>query len=309
MPFAARQGDDRNRPATDAVYVERSHYLARIVGFDAGGFECTVRTVDAQAMADMRGRARGARRPVAERDEVNLVRSVKRSKCAVRQAVKEIGANCMLTLTTRQVENSPDELNPLWKEWCRRFRHHTGRELPYVSVCERHPSNPSHWHMHVAVTLARGGMWGKFLLRGYWLRELDLAKRLWAEVCGEAIRGTFRVDPFDKRGRNLDGSRKDAAASIARYLSKYLTKDLCFAHRPDKKRYWRSEFKMPEPRRYWLAARPKVGEGIAAAVVELQKRFDLDLKRCSFYMFPSGTGFWFSCRPAGDGEAQAPPPF
>jgi len=102
-----------------------------------------------------------------------------------------------------------------------------------------------------------------------------------------------------------------------------MTKDLLFAHRPDKKRYWRSEFDMPGARRYWLRARPTAGSGaleikngegvdsMSAAFVELRERLGgFDFMRCSFFMFPDGSGFWLSYNPdARDtvGFGQDPP--
>jgi len=56
-----------------------------------------------------------------------------------------------------------------------------------------------------------------------------------------------------KVGVHPDGTPKGPlvkAEKIARYISKYMTKDLIFAHRPDEKRYWRSEFDLPKARRY-----------------------------------------------------------
>jgi hypothetical protein len=50
------------------------------------------------------------------------------------------------------------------------------------------------------------------------------------------------------------------AEKIARYISKYVTNDLFFAHRPDKKCHWRSAFDLPAARRYWLQARPGRGD-------------------------------------------------
>src|SRR5690606_9526419 len=100
---------------------------------------------------------------------------------------------------------------------------------------------------------------------------------------------------------------------IARYISKYMTKDLLFAHRPDKKRYWRSEFDMPAARRYWLETRPDYSdESLTAALAELRARFGgFCPMKCSIFMFPDGSGFWLSYNPHATDQAglAAPPPF
>jgi hypothetical protein len=50
-------------------------------------------------MAEQSLRPRGARKPVEERSEVDQVRSARRARTKLRQLVKQIGADHMLTLT------------------------------------------------------------------------------------------------------------------------------------------------------------------------------------------------------------------
>jgi hypothetical protein len=98
------------------------------------------------------------------------------------------------------------------------------------------------------------------------------------------------------------------AEKIARYISKYMSKDLIFAHRPDKKRYWRSEFDLPEARRYWLKARPG-GSGLDAAFAEFLTRFGVWQDALSVWFFPDGSGFWCSYNPHASIEGTHAPPF
>lgn len=294
---------ERDRAINYPVYAERSHFQATVYGFAAGGFEATVRIVDIQTMSDAAMRPRGVRKAVEERDERDVVRSVARAKKTLRHAVKQIGCDHLLTLTTRQEKNSPEELNRRWKSWVRSYREFTGEAFPYVAVPERHPSRPDHWHLHVAV---RGGMYGKHDYRGVSINRLDLARRLWWRECGGKGMGNIDIKRI-KVGTHADGTPKGPlvrAERIARYISKYMTKDLMFAHRPDKKRYWRSEFDLPEARRYWLQSRPSLTEKdgsdfiIPAAFHELRSRLgQFDPMRCSFFFFPDGSGFWFSYNP------------
>ena len=85
---------------------------------------------------------------------------------------------------------------------------------------------------------------------------------------------------FIKVGAHADGAPQGPPAQaekIARYLAKYMTKDLIFSHRPDKKRYWRSKFDLPKARRYWLKARPGSGDDILnLALQEFMERFKVD---------------------------------
>ena len=285
------------RPVNFPVLEDRDHYLCTVYGFSVGGFEASVRLVDLQALIDSQMRPRGRRKPVEDRREADMVSSVQRSKRALRRAVKEIGCDHLLTVTTREKRNSPESLALLWKAFVRRYRFFAKDEFPYVAVPERHPSNPDHWHLHVAT---RGKL------------KLSIARQMWWFVCGGRGMGNIdvkfvRVGCDPKTG--LQRGVLERADRIARYISKYMTKDLCFAHRPDKKRYWRSEFTMPEGRRYWLEARPGA-DGVDQALSEFLSRFNVSLARCSLFVFPDGSGFWLSYNPqASPNVTDAPVPF
>ncbi len=312
VPYEKRGPGERDRAINYPLFEERTHYLATVHGFEAGGFEATVRIVDIQLMSDAAMRPRGTRKPLGERDERDVVRSVARAKKNLRHAVKQIGCDHLLTLTTRETQNSPEELARRWKGFVRSFRALTGQEFPYVAIPERHPSRPDHWHLHVAV---RGGMYGKHEYQGGWIKRLDLARRLWWRECGGKGMGNIDIKRI-KVGAHQDGTPKGPlvrAERIARYISKYMTKDLIFAHRPDKKRYWRSEFDLPTARRYWLQTRPVLIEQRGDAFIlptafhELRSRLgQFDMMRCSFFFFPDGSGFWFSYNPDAGGLATSP---
>lgn len=81
-----------------------------------------------------------------------MLRSVARVKKTLRHAVKQIAADHLLTLTTREEKNTPESLARMWKAFARNYRHVTGELFLYVAIPERHPSNPDHWHLHVANT-------------------------------------------------------------------------------------------------------------------------------------------------------------
>jgi hypothetical protein len=177
----------------------------------------------------------------------------------------------------------------------RAYRTFSKEEFPYVAVPERHPKNPKHWHLHVAV-------------RGF--VKVKIARHVWWECCGG--RGLGNVDvKHIKVGVHGNGMPKGPLVSserIARYLSKYMSKDLIFAHRADKKRYWRSEFDLPVARRYWLKTRPGEG-GLDAAFAEFLARFPVSRDILSIWFFPDGSGFWCSYNPHACIEDAHPPPF
>jgi hypothetical protein len=46
VPYSERSPGDWDRPANYPIYQEREHFLATVYGFDAGGFEATIRCID-----------------------------------------------------------------------------------------------------------------------------------------------------------------------------------------------------------------------------------------------------------------------
>jgi hypothetical protein len=300
IPISDWPHGEHDRPGNYPIYEEREHFLATVHGFDAGGFEATIRCLDVQALVDARMRPRGYRKPVAERSERDVLRAVARAKKMLRHGVKRLGCDHLLTLTTREAENTPESLAQKWKAFVRRYRDYSKDEFPYVSIPERHPSNPKHWHLHVAI---RGRL------------KLKIARQIWWAVCGG--RGLGNVDVrYIKVGVNpVTGAPKGPlvrAEKIARYISRYMTKDPIFAHRPDKKRYWRSEFDLPEVRRYWLKTRPSQGaDSLHLALQEFPDRFGLTGgEGLSLFVFPDGSGVWINFNPdASLAKSTHPPPF
>jgi hypothetical protein len=299
IPISDWSHVDRERPVNYPIYEEPEHYLATVHGFNAGGFEATIRYINLQRMVEAKMRRPGIRKPVEERSELDMLRAVKRAKKTVRHAVKTIGATHLMTLTTRQEENSPEDLASRWKKFVRAYRPFSGDEFLYVAVPERHPTNPKHWHLHVAV-------------RG-WVK-LKIARQIWWNCCGGRGQGNIDVKHIKVGVDRITGTVRGPlvrAEKIARYISKYMSKDLLFAHRPDKKRYWRSEFDLPEARRYWLKTRPGSGdESLSLALREFLDQFGLTGAALSMFAFPDGSGFWLSYNPdASAFQSTHPPPF
>jgi hypothetical protein len=235
---------------------------------------------------------RGRRKPFEERRQEDKDRAVKRARRNVRWACRQIGATHLMTLTTRQDRNSPEELAVWWKRFVRLVRVRLGVDLPYVAVPEPHPKNPGHWHLHVAV-------------RGF--IPINIARRCWWACCGGRGMGNIDLKYIKVRSGMGDGER---ARRVASYLSKYMSKALMGTHRPDKKNYWRSVFDMPDVTRHWLRARPNADDW-SELLREFCDRFGLRWEvlfrdRSGLFVFPDGSGFWYS-HYAGKGGIAEPP--
>jgi len=218
------------------VYVEPLHYMASVQSFSRGGYEVVIRMQDAQKMAEQRCLVPKPRfrrpRPEDEQDQQNIVRAQFRAKKRVRHTVKEMCADRIVTLTTRELENTPEDLLAKWQRWLKLVERASGGRFHYVAVPEPHPTNPKHFHLHVAVAV--------FL-------NVDILRRCWWSVCGGRGMGNIHI----KRLKSGAGDRR--VYRVASYISKYLTKENTV--RFNKKRYWASRVDLPVVKRYWLRSR------------------------------------------------------
>ena len=236
-------------PGNVPVYAEPMHYMASVQSFSRGGYEVVIRCVDAQKMAEQSCLVQPPRRrdvrPEDERDLRDISRAQFRAKKKVRHTVKEMAADRIVTLTTRQSENTPEELLERWQRWLRLVERASGGRFHYVAVPEPHPSNPKHFHLHVAVAV--------FL-------NVDILRRCWWAVCGGRGMGNIHI----KRLKSGAGHRR--VYRVASYISKYLTKDNVV--RFNKKRYWASRVDLPAAKHYWLRSRT-----LSEALMEAFQRF------------------------------------
>jgi hypothetical protein len=283
VPEQVGRDDPRRRgvPVNVPVYAEPMHFMASIQSFSRGGFEVTAKLVDAQRIAERRCLAprAGARHlPVQDegRRQANVLRSRLRAKKRVRHACKEIGADRLLTLTTREQRNTAETMLARWQQWLQLVEQANGRRFHYVAVLEPHPSNPDHLHIHVAVAV--------FL-------NVNLLRQCWWQVCGGRAMGNVHIK------RLGSGIHEERVSRVASYISKYLTKDTLV--RFNKKAYWASRIHLPEVRRYWLRSRT-IGEVIA----ELFYEFGVRLRWS--WVSPDQVTFWAYTPP---GEAVGEPPF
>lgn len=234
----------------------------------------------------LRESPRRRRQPGERVNEDSLRRAKQRARTEVRRRCINICADHLLTLSTRQDSNDPFELLKVSRLLMCRYRKHVGRRLSYVMVVEPHPTNPKHWHVHIALH-------GRIDVR--YLRP-EWHALVWRYLgVDPGIASPGNVDAQQIRGDYKRTSRK-----IATYLSKYISKaSLSWFNR---KTYWASAGSAPEVSRRWLQAK-----NYEEMLAELASRWGVHLDemrtRRQMYEFDSGV-FWYSL--PGDPN---PPPF
>lgn len=276
VPEQVPLGDPRRAgvPINCPVFVEPEHFLLTVQPFTGGGYEATVKLVDAQKIAERRclfqERRRRTRKEREEQDGRNVLRARKRAKKKVRHLCKEMGADRILTLTTREQSNTPEQMLDRWQRWLRLVERAAGGRFHYVGVLEPHPSNPAHLHMHVAVAV--------FL-------NVNVLRQCWWTVCGGRAMGNVHI----KRLKAQGGIRR--VYKVASYISKYITKETAVEF--NRKRYWASRVRLPDVRRYWLRARTL--EAACGEAWRLLNYWNFDGK--GTFACDEAKVLWFECEP------------
>lgn len=289
VPLSDR--DPVYRPiANHACFDEAEHFLLKIQSFNGGGYEGTVRLVNAQQIADLQNAPRrtGKREKPEERSAESLERSRFRASQKVRYHAKNIAANRLLTLTKRETDatgfSTADEWQQDWARFCRVYKkYYPGQPFMFVAVLEQHKGS-EHLHLHIA-TYSKHKM------------PIEVMRGIWWEVCGGRGMGNVDVRYIRQQGQH-------GTARIAKYLSKYISKGFEDLERFNKKRYWVSDRDLPEAQRIWLHART-LGEAIAEVFNRSGGAINLGSDGGGFFIFPDQSGFHYSVHP-GQGS---PPPF
>jgi hypothetical protein len=217
--------------------------------FSNGAYEGIIREVDLAQRAELarQARRRGPRiaRPEAERNPRNEERAGYRAKKRVRHSVKQMQADRLLTLTTREQSNTPEVMLERWQRWLKLVERASVGRFHYVAVLEPHPSNPAHLHIHVAIAV--------FL-------PVTILRRCWWQVCGGRAMGNVHI-------KRIGGDNSAArVARVASYISKYITKETLV--RFNKKRYWVSRVNLSDAKEYVLQSR-KLAECFAEVITRL----------------------------------------
>lgn len=259
--------------------------IVRLQPFSAGGFEgvCYYRARDSYVP---RGVGNGLS-PPGRTDVEKLEKqkeNARRAKQSVRRRAREIGVDRLVTLTTRESNNKPvallDRVAAFVKEYNRAMRPSGKAALQYVAVPEPHPSNPHHWHVHMAIV-------------GY--LNIRVANVIWWRLCGG--RGAGNIDIRKKRAR-CEGAR---SARIARYISKYITKNFEAGFDLEGRHRFRASVGSLQAKRVWVLA----SKHLTPALDELLRELRVARGELCVCEFADGGGFWFSF--GGDGALQEPP--
>lgn len=250
----------RGRAINYPIYENSSPYRVKIQEFSQGGFEVVLSKVNLQRTVD-RASMHIPRGPRTERkgDQESIEKAKRRAKRTVRFKVKEMGADHLITFTTRKTI-SRDELKGAWGRFTDNVSYHLKRKFEYVCVCEPHPTNPDHLHLHAAI---RGRLTP---------REMVIFRRCWYIALGGTgkERGADVPGGFNIRHIKAGGSAHRRMDKIASYISKYITKEDCAGF--NKKRYWASKINLKEVRAYWLKA-----VTFNDAIVEFCRDFDFEI--------------------------------
>lgn len=267
-PFAVSAGHFPYKSYNEEKY----QYRLKVQPFSAGGFEAVVKLVDVEQVARLKesqelGILKKPRteRPPEEREEA-ILSAKRRAKQMVRYKCKEMGANRLLTLTTR--ETLPvHELLACFQKFLYLVERAMGEKLLYIAVPEQHPSNPDHLHLHVAInTFLQVG-----IIRKCWHAALPTRE---ARQSGTGGRGGMLDCSGKNSPGNVDlqyiktrGGKGAQTVKVARYISKYITKG--DFERFNKKRYWSTKgVKVLDARRVWLKSM-NLGEAVTESYREL----------------------------------------
>lgn len=289
VPLSDR--DPGYRPIANHAYFEEANHLQlKIQPFKNGGYEGTVRWVDAQKIADMQNMPRkiGKRKKPEERSQESLERSRNRARQKVRHHAKNIAANRLLTLTKRENAetgfSTPDDWQKYWARFCRVYKKYFPEQpFMFVAVLEQHKDS-EHYHLHIA-TYSKQKM------------PLEVMRGIWWGVCGGRGMGNVDVRYIRQHGHH-------GTARIARYLSKYISKGFDAIERFNKKRYWVSDRNLPQAHRIWLRSR-SILDAIKEVMDRAEGLIQFGKDGGGFFIFPDQSGFWFAVHP-GQGS---PPPF
>ncbi len=261
----------------DGYVATEADVVVSIQEFESGGYEATAKHVDMLAFGarmSNKGVKKGKREPHGEMNENDKIRSTQRAKKKARQQIKNKGCDRLLTFTKRESDASKfwskDDWLKAWTEFLRLCRL-AGIELVYVAVLE--PHKKGNFHLHAAV-------------KGY--VKINTVRSIWCAVNGG--RGTANIDVKFYQNK----TPTERLAGVAKYVSKYITKQLDDS-RFNRKRYWVSRedgTELTPVKRLILNA-----QNMADALVELASVLCLELDVLKEKVFNFGGGFWFNYEP------------
>lgn len=289
-----------------------TNFVAKIQRFQSGGYEVFVHAVDLSSLASLidaprRCGPRGASvleldESISDEDRAVLVaaedrrlsesraRSIRRARTKSRHLIKSMGCDRLFTLTRRESDPSSfwtrDEWAAAWARFCRVMKDHN-IVVSYVAVLELHKKG--NFHLHAAID--------RFI-------PINLARGVWYTICGG--RGMGNVDVRFRQ----DQSRYQRLSGIAKYCSKYISKQFDEVSDFNRKRYWSTRHALIAPERIILRARPGVEDAALQVLLELAEYLGLDFSKLrrgphSAFIVKDTGSIWFDFKP----DLLAPCPF
>ncbi|MDE4920183.1 hypothetical protein ACUXAV_006120 [Cupriavidus metallidurans] len=227
--------------------------------------------------ARLRGQQLGTKRGASEHRERNEDISVRRATQQIRLRCKQICANSMITLTTRECISDLGRFAALFDAFRRGMRKH--KEFHYVAVPELQKRGA--WHVHVACQ----GKVAKRLIIAVWLRVVGGKGNGYCHVSNPG-----RSDSQRSNGKRWESHR------LAAYISKYIAKDVSGRELNDK-RYWTSRgIVVPEKQDWgtWID-HPSMYDAAKPVLEYLQGIAGLD--DLVAHISSKGNSFWFATGP------------
>lgn len=278
----------KNRPINYPVYEKPYAFRVKVQAFPDGGYEATVSSINLQRHSDIASLniPRG-KRTERKGDDESHAKSIARSRRKVRLSCKTLGADHLITFTSRETDEtgyrSLDQLMHCFGKVADLLNYHLKRKFEYVCVPERHPKNPQHIHLHVAI---RGRLTPQ---------EMVMFRRCWyialggtGKERGSAAPGGFNIVKI----KAAPGSSR-LRDKIASYLSKYITKECITGF--NRKRYWSSRIDVEEARSYWLNA-STIGDAFCEFISDFA--FDHPLDKGDFFQARNIDLLWFRYVPS-----------
>ena len=278
-------------------------YRLKVQRYTSLPCEVTVQRVDYSPFYDRYSRAyengynecftrRGGVREASRATPESIERAGRRAKIQARKLATELAPTALVTFTTRRVY-SVEKLLSAWQRFTRSLTA-AGVDFEYLAVPERHPSNPVHLHIHAAY-------------RGH--ANIKLLRRLW-HIALEAIEGRIVKATLYRSESPGNIDVKPVAAQsgykrmrkIARYIAKYITKDVIVEF--NKRRYWPSKgIKLTPAAIIWLKSLT-MGEALREGLA-MMGQIGPDGGTCQKVFNPSDRIAWFAVDP----EKTPEPPF
>jgi hypothetical protein len=246
-------------------------YVFKVQRFASGLFEVVCRQIDLPALGRMliAPRKTGKREQQKEVNQESVLKATARAKKTLRHKIKSMLCDRLATFTFREKDGDTfktrEEVLSAWK-YFQKLLKKNGIQFDYVAVLERHKKG--NYHIHAAIN--------SYL-------DVKIVRALWWKAVGG--KGQGNIDVSFKHHL----SRSSRLRGVAKYVSKYLSKD-SEENIFNKKRYMSSRHEMPEKLTFLSNA-----SSLMDALKEARSKFSAHIdSKGDFFPFLDGSGFWLN---------------